>query len=617
MFRYFIYILVLLFGFSATPEAAGNSTKIQSKLLDSSKKVLQGKKQRKAMRTQLGKKSDDEIHAHLRVTSTSLESIQKLESLGVKVERVSEKSNRVQVKIPRTQLVAVSELDFVKYISEPATGHTRRIKPALNAKTKIKNKSGLSQSAGNSDAAAIRSSDSSGSATTSGDEIHHLDQVRSELGFDGTGVKVGVISDGVYGIFDSVASGDILSGTDTSCDPDRSFGTGVVCQSFSDYGIDKYGSGTYASEGLALLEILYDVAPGASLYFANFYTSDDFIAAVEWLSKSESEGGAGVDVIVDDIGFYHESFFKDDDVALAVKAAIDAGVSYVSAAGNDAHAHMQEEYTDYDSDEFHNFLGTSAKYNHFTTTIHGDSSMSIYLQWDDFDEVVNDFDLAVYFYQMDGDPFVDENGEQVYFVSDDNNIAGSEEAFEGISFSYDESEELLAEIYIEEKDVTEAGVQLELFMRSSVAGEDDNEYRHSYDSVFGHPSVDKVITVGAMTSGEDAVAFYSSWGPNWIGDAWRYKTDMIATDGVTVTGHGNFGDLFYGTSAAAPHVAGCLALMLQKDSTLSVSEAKSALLSSATDIDEEDEYEDWFDDGYGFQAGYGLLNCYEAVLQID
>lgn len=614
MFRYFIYILVLFFSFSALAATPQSTAKIQSKLLDSSKKVLQGKKPRKALRNNLVKKSDDEIHARLRVTSTSLENMQILESLGVKVERVSEKSNRVQVKISRAQLVAVSELDFVEYISEPATGHTRRIKPFSNAQIKAKN--GLSQN-GHAESGATRSSDSSGSATTSGDEIHHLDQVRSELGFDGSGVKIGVISDGVYGIFDSVASGDIPSGTDTSCDPDRSFGTGVVCQSFSDYGIDKYGSGTYASEGLALLEILYDVAPGTSLYFANFYTSDDFIAAVEWLSKSESEGGAGVDVIVDDIGFYHESFFEDDDVALAVKAATDAGVSYVSAAGNDAHAHVQEDFTDYDSDGFHNFLGASAKYNHFTTTIHADSSMSIYLQWDDVDEVINDFDLAVYFYQTDGDPFVDENGEQVYFVSDDDNVAGTEEAFEGISFSYDESEELLAEIYIEEKDVTEAGVQLELFMRSSIAGEDDNEYRHSYDSVFGHPSVDKVITVGAMTSGEDAVAFYSSWGPNWIGDAWRYKTDIIATDGVAVTGHGNFGDVFYGTSAAAPHVAGCLALMLQKDSTLSVSEAKSALLSSATDIDEEDEYEDWFDDGYGFQAGYGLLNCYEAVSQID
>lgn len=615
MLRYFIYMLILLFGFSAMAEAADNFSKIQSKLLDSSKKVLKSKKQRQTMRQKLVKKSDDDIHARLRVTSTSLENIQKLESLGVKVERVLDKFNRLQVKIPKDQLLAVSELDFVKYISEPATGHTRRIKPALNSK--IKGKSGLSQSTANSDDVAIRSSDSSGSATTSGDAIHHLDQVRSEFGFDGSGVKVGVISDGVYGIFDSVASGDIPSGTDTSCDPDRSFGTAVVCQSFSDYGIDKYGSTTHASEGLALLEILYDVAPGAGLYFANFYTSDDFIAAVEWLSKSESEGGAGVDVIVDDIGFYHESFFRDDEVALAVKAAIDAGVSYVSAAGNDGHAHVQEEFTDYDGDGFHNFLGGPAKYNHFTTTIHADSSMSIYLQWDDVDEVVNDFDLAVYFYQTDGDPFVDENGDQIYFVSDDHNVTGTEEAFEGISFSYDESEELLAEIYIEEKDVSEAGVQLELFMRSSIAGEDDNEFLHSYDSVFGHPSVDKVVTVGAMNSGEDAVAFYSSWGPNWIGDAWRYKTDIIATDGVTVTGHGNFGDLFYGTSAAAPHVAGCLALMLQKDSTLSVSQAKSILLSSATDIDEADEYEDWFDDGYGFQAGYGLLNCYEAVSQIN
>jgi hypothetical protein len=56
------------------------------------------------------------------------------------------------------------------------------------------------------------------------------------------------------------------------------------------------------------------------------------------------------------------------------------------------------------------------------------------------------------------------------------------------------------------------------------------------------------------------VEFFSSQGPTIDG---RTKPDISGVDGVSVTGAGSFVNPFFGTSAAAPHVAGIAALALQ------------------------------------------------------
>ena len=68
-----------------------------------------------------------------------------------------------------------------------------------------------------------------------------------------------------------------------------------------------------------------------------------------------------------------------------------------------------------------------------------------------------------------------------------------------------------------------------------------------------------------MTSHPTA-EFFSSQGPTLDG---RVKPDIAAVDGVSITGAGNFEVPFFGTSAAAPHIAGEAALVLQAVSCLS------------------------------------------------
>ncbi|MCX6682222.1 MAG: hypothetical protein NTY71_04475 [Methanoregula sp.] len=122
-----------------------------------------------------------------------------------------------------------------------------------------------------------------GSAMAESDTILHTNVLRAGL-INGTGVKVGVISDGVDHYADAVFTGDL---------PTVASGK-----------LNILSNTVGGDEGTAMLEIIYDMAPGAKLYFHDMGTNtlafnhamDDLVAA-------------GCTVIVDDIGWYDEPYF--------------------------------------------------------------------------------------------------------------------------------------------------------------------------------------------------------------------------------------------------------------------------------------------------------------------
>jgi hypothetical protein len=81
--------------------------------------------------------------------------------------------------------------------------------------------------------------------TSEGDTAHRADEARMTFGVDGTGINIGVLSDSVDALANLIASGD-LPPTVTVL-PGQSGNPG-------------------SSEGTAMLEIVYDLAPGASLF---------------------------------------------------------------------------------------------------------------------------------------------------------------------------------------------------------------------------------------------------------------------------------------------------------------------------------------------------------------
>jgi hypothetical protein len=91
----------------------------------------------------------------------------------------------------------------------------------------------------------------------------------------------------------------------------------------------------FGDEGRAMMQIIHDVAPGAGLAFYTAENSEaDFANGIVKLAASVASGGAGAKVIVDDVGYFDEPFFQDGEVAQAVNTVVAQGVAYFSSAGN-------------------------------------------------------------------------------------------------------------------------------------------------------------------------------------------------------------------------------------------------------------------------------------------
>ena len=139
-----------------------------------------------------------------------------------------------------------------------------------------------------------------GSVMTQGDAILRGGAARAR-GFDGKNVKVGVISDGVNNRNASAVTGDL---------PATAPGSGIA-----NVQVNPAIPGT-GDEGTAMLEIIHDIAPGASLAFSGAPTTLDYINSVNWLANT-----AHCDVICDDIGLPGEPYFQDGSAALTCEAA--------------------------------------------------------------------------------------------------------------------------------------------------------------------------------------------------------------------------------------------------------------------------------------------------------
>jgi len=184
-----------------------------------------------------------------------------------------------------------------------------------------------------------------GAASSQGDYAQRSDVVRTDNPtLTGAGITVGVLSDSFncYAVYAEPGSGVPVSGNEGyayngfTADYTTDVSTGDLPSNVNvleEADCLNYGAPTqlpFGDEGRAMLQVVHDVAPGASLVF---YTAEN--SEADFANGIGKLAAAGAKVIADDVGYFDEPFFQDGLVAQAIDAVEAQGVAYFSAAGND------------------------------------------------------------------------------------------------------------------------------------------------------------------------------------------------------------------------------------------------------------------------------------------
>ncbi len=461
-----------------------------------------------------------------------------------------------------------------------------------------------------------------GQVTSQGDITMRSNFVRDRFGVDGTGVKVGVISDSYNAKLvaqNDVEQGD-LPGIKASNPPNENPEPVQVLTDLSK------GS----DEGRAMLQIVHDVAPKAKLAFrTGFLTAGDFAKGIQELASPDLPGGAS-DVIVDDITYITEPFLQDGVVAQTVNQVVGNGVTYFSSAGNFGKKSYEGIFNGVTNTtliaspgKVHQFGSNSTDI--FQTISLKPGSYTIVLQWnDEFYSLGNPTGV-----QSDLDLYLVGSNGFTLFGFNRSNISG--DPFEVCPFVV--KEETTAKVMIANATGTSNVRFKYIIFRGDAVIQDYNNVGTS--TIVGHPNAEGAIAVGAMlyenfpafTPIWPGVASFSSRGGTLTktnaGAQTRNKPEIIAPNGVNTTVNlsgavFNDGDSypnFFGTSAAAPHAAGVAALLIQGQKKFNLLESVSPDLIRQQLISSAGKFS-YLPGNFSFEGGYGYLQADSAIAQI-
>jgi len=456
-----------------------------------------------------------------------------------------------------------------------------------------------------------------GSVLSEGLSQLRVGEAREAFQLRGRGITVGVLSDsydtstGAVTDAQADAASNDLPGLASSCSQQQ-LPVDVLAE----------GEPGGTDEGRAMLQILHDLAPHAELAFATAFESEEgFAQNIEDLARPVSEGGAGADVIVDDVSWFEEPFFQDGPVAAAINQVTSEGVTYLTATGNDnlidgfgRNISSWEAPAYRDSGgcpaaianvgglngthcmDFNPGAGTDRS---FGITVGKGKTLTIDLQWAEaWNGVASDLDA-----------FLLSGSGQIVAASYENNSgpAGTQRPVEVLQW---ENQSGSAEtVFLAINRFLGLGPRLKFVLLQNGGGVSAIEYLASSGgdvvgpSVFGHAGAAAAISVAAVPFNNSAIVEpYSSRGPvtHYFGEVDGptpalplgtpeevAKPDLAATDcGATTF----FAFLsagawrFCGTSAAAPHAAAVAALVRQAKPTLPEQQVRDALTETAVPV---------------------------------
>ena len=516
-----------------------------------------------------------------------------------------------------------------------------------------------------------------GEVTSQGDFAQGSDVLRTTYPtLTGAGVTVGVLSDSFncYAVYAKPGNGVPASGT-TGYAPNGHLADAKQDESTGDLPASvnvleeapclDYGAPTqlpFTDEGRAMLQIVHDVAPGASLAF---YTADN--SEADFANGIVALATAGAKVEADDTVYFDEPFFQDGILAQAVDQVEAQGVAYFSAAGNDAEFSYENTAPSFatlsatapNTGEYLLNLDTTGA---TTTTalpvsipaLFPGEFLAVVVEWDQpyvtgapgSPGASSQIDLCVTgasgsdrITDLDGNSVactgpnaIGVDPVQVLIIGNPANASGN---------SATESLNLLIGL----ANGSPAPGRIKLALEADGALVSINAFATNSATLQGHPGAAGAVAVGAAffpqtprcgTSPAILEPYSSEGGAPILFDASgtrlatpdiRQKPDVVGPDGVNNTFFGvalansGFSDnssvsqcqndanypSFFGTSAATPHVASIAALMLQANSAVTPTQIYDALRDSAAAMGTPSP---------DFESGYGFVQADAALAQL-
>jgi hypothetical protein len=388
----------------------------------------------------------------------------------------------------------------------------------------------------------------------------------SGLSVNGSGIRVGVLSDSFNNL-----GGAAADEADGALPP------------ASDIEVLKDLPSGGTDEGRAMMQIIHDIAPGASLAFYTAFDSEqDFANGILALAA------AGCKVIVDDVSYFDEPFFQNGVVAQAIQTVEAEGVTYVTAAGNDASNGYQSAWTPISGTyngttltDAESFGGSLVQ----TITINTEGTgydIPLLLEWNQaYGQATSDLEILVF----------NSHGQLVGTAT---NASSNELTNPWVEYDFSQSGTYY--VAIENLSGPNPGLIKEITegdgLPATISGANSG-------TVFGHAMTPGAISTGAVSTADTPAFGFSSpvaesFSSSGAGTELLFANNgnalsspdvlspvaVSGVDDIETTVPGGLSD-FYGTSAAAASLAGVAALLLSANPNLTPAQVEQIMEETA------------------------------------
>lgn len=534
----------------------------------------------------LRREADGAVVANARLTAVDASAEAALQRAGARILARSTVDHLVTVAVQPADIVAVGSLPQVEWLEEVLT-------PAVHGL----GLSGLEQALAQ---AGVDTNATCGSRVVSeADTQLGVAAARTTYGVDGTGIRIGILSDS----YDNLggASADVAAG--------ELPGPGNPCGRTSPVVVQSDLASGGSDEGRAMAQAVHDLAPGAELLMATAFVSD-----VDFANQIRGLAAAGATVIVDDISYFNEPVYQDGIIAKAVADVTAAGVTYFSSAGNSNLRLGGQDTGSYEAPSFRpmgcpativNAVGNNACHD-WNPAAGTDANNQLTLGAGGQLLIKLGYDEAQFGVATDLDLFLLDSSDAILAQSIADNPGSTRQAYELLSYTNTSGSSRNVRLVVGRYASTGTPRFKVIYQRASGVTAVEWNTSASGDVVgptaYGHNMMRNMGSTAAIAfDATNAPETFSSrgpatycWGPV-VGTTAASRLPACQTTSIHVTatdGAANsfFGQLFsgvwrfFGTSQAAPHAAAVAVLQLQHRPCRTPAEVLSAQRTTAVAI---------------------------------